>query len=284
MYLGVIVVPSSRVPPSRYVTTAHGDSCQCGGRGCASALASASSSSAYSSSGAVRTGPASLVIELLPRPVLPRRAARKQSRSTRSSRTPSSGRQGQHADGLRHLAEDHRVERACQAAQRRRLVPADPPLREQRRDGIGHRDPHARHGAGNASKAARATGVSTCSTDPACGELQQVRRASARRRGRARAPRRPGDLPSGSRAGGWRPGRPGQEDRTQLCARPPVRPGAPPAPARPTTGAASRRRPGAGRGRRGRYPGSAAAMPSRAQLGGTGATRAISKRSCPACR
>ena len=34
MYLGVIVVPSGSDPPRTYVTTAHGESRQWGGRGC----------------------------------------------------------------------------------------------------------------------------------------------------------------------------------------------------------------------------------------------------------
>ena len=42
-YLGLISVPSSRVPPSTYVTTAHGDSFQLGGFGRSSTRTSAAS-------------------------------------------------------------------------------------------------------------------------------------------------------------------------------------------------------------------------------------------------
>ena len=46
MYFGVITVPPSSVPPSRYVATAHGESFQRGGRGLSSSSASAASSCA----------------------------------------------------------------------------------------------------------------------------------------------------------------------------------------------------------------------------------------------
>ena len=43
-YFGAMGVPSDSTPPSRYVTTAHGDRCQFGGRGRSSSAASATSS------------------------------------------------------------------------------------------------------------------------------------------------------------------------------------------------------------------------------------------------
>src|ERR1700722_11806221 len=55
MYLGEITVPSSSVPPRRYVDTAHGESFHLGGRGFVSALASASSSAANWISACSRT-------------------------------------------------------------------------------------------------------------------------------------------------------------------------------------------------------------------------------------
>ena len=69
-YFGVITVPSGRVPPRRYVATAHGDSRQRTGRGRSSAARSALSSAAKASSACGRSGSPSAAPASAPLPSL----------------------------------------------------------------------------------------------------------------------------------------------------------------------------------------------------------------------